>query len=66
MPLHIPVIVPRMRFFVFFDENPNGNRSFLLRGIAIRRKLGRGASCVGAAIATASIYVITLSHENCI
>jgi len=37
-----------------FDENPNENHLFLLKEIAICRKLGRGASCVGAAIA---IYV---------
>lgn len=47
----------------FFDGNPDGNRSFLLKGIAIRRKLGRGASCVGAAIAITSIYVES-SHET--
>lgn len=41
-----------------FDENPNGNHLFLLKEIAICRKLGRGASCVGAAIAITSIYVI--------
>jgi len=37
--------------FISFNENPNGNCSFLLKEIAIRCKLGRGASCVGVAIA---------------
>lgn len=61
-PLHIPVIILSMIDFISFNENPNGNCSFLLKEIAIRRKLGRGASCVGVATAIISIYV--LSHED--